>query len=42
MAKTRHLAELARLPQEHWDALVERMLEEEWSVDQTRAGPSVT
>jgi hypothetical protein len=31
-AKTKHLSEISRLPQEHWAALVERMLAEEWSV----------
>jgi hypothetical protein len=34
--RTKHLYEISRLPQEHWAALVERMLAEEWSVEQTR------
>jgi ParB/RepB/Spo0J family partition protein len=36
-AKARHLAAIARAPQEHWPALVQRLLTEDWTVEATNA-----
>lgn len=35
--KTQHLAEIAHAPQEHWSALVERLIAEDWTVETTHA-----